>query len=202
MTIPRPRAVRSMRDHIIDVAVALTTESGWSSASITRVAQRANVVRQTIYNEFGSREGLGEAMIMREVEHFLLGVQREFVAHSDDLLEAIRGTVLSTLVRARENVLLHAIIGSTHGADTELLPFFSTHDVLIDMAKAVVIDQVRAYRLPIDEDRLILMVDLVVRYVISNIMVPGLPPEQIADGVTMVVERVLIVTLADLPLSE
>ena len=59
------------RERIVDAAVAMTTESGWSGVTMGALADRVGVSRQTVYNEVGSKEGLAEAVILRELARFL-----------------------------------------------------------------------------------------------------------------------------------
>ena len=44
---------------------------GWSSLTMSKLADRVGVSRQTVYNEVGGKEGLAEAMILGELERFL-----------------------------------------------------------------------------------------------------------------------------------
>ena len=45
------------------------------------VAAAAGVSRQTLYNEFGSKEGLARALVRREADGYLAGVERALAAH-------------------------------------------------------------------------------------------------------------------------
>ena len=131
-------AASSMRERIVDAAVRLTGEVGWSQVTMAKLADVVGVSRQTVYNEIGTKPGLAEAMILGELERFLGVVQLSFDAHPDDLVEAIRHAARSVLEHAEDNHLLHAVVSATHGADTELLPLLTTHaQSLLDAAKAV-----------------------------------------------------------------
>ncbi|AKS35390.1 TetR family transcriptional regulator [Mycolicibacterium goodii] len=71
----RPRAKQRMpyaeasrvllRDSILDGMRDLLLTRDWSAITLSHVAQAAGVSRQTIYNEFGSRQGLAEGYAMR-----------------------------------------------------------------------------------------------------------------------------------------
>jgi len=54
-----------LRDSILDGMRDLLLTRDWSAITLTHVAQAAGISRQTIYNEFGSRQGLAEGYAMR-----------------------------------------------------------------------------------------------------------------------------------------
>lgn len=51
-----------LRDSVLDAMRELLTRRDWSSITLAAVAEAAGVSRQTIYNEFGSRQALPRAM--------------------------------------------------------------------------------------------------------------------------------------------
>lgn len=59
---PEP-AGRSKRDAIIDAASAIFSESGYQGASIDAIAARADVSRQTVYNQIGDKEKVFKAVV-------------------------------------------------------------------------------------------------------------------------------------------
>ena len=58
--------VHPMRVRVVEAAVALTSEVGWSQVTMARIAERVGVSRQTVYNEIGTKVHLAEAMILSE----------------------------------------------------------------------------------------------------------------------------------------
>ncbi|MEV4431026.1 TetR/AcrR family transcriptional regulator [Streptomyces sp. R-07] len=76
---------------------------------MTHIATTAGVSRQTVYTEYGTKTAIGEALVMREVERFLLGIQEQLLAHPDDLTAAITAGTEYTLRTAADNPLLKAI---------------------------------------------------------------------------------------------
>ena len=63
--------VPTTRERVVDAAVRLTAQIGWSQVTMARLAQEVGVSRQTVYNEVGTKPGLAEAMILRELDRFL-----------------------------------------------------------------------------------------------------------------------------------
>ena len=52
------------------------------------VASAAGVSRQTVYNEFGTKAGLGEALARHEVDRFVGHVRAALDEHGDDVRAA------------------------------------------------------------------------------------------------------------------
>jgi AcrR family transcriptional regulator len=181
-----------MRERVIDAAVTLTTDVGWSQVTMARLAEVVGVSRQTVYNEIGSKPRLAEAMILRELDRFLGLVTVAFDAHPDDLVAAIRDASRAVLEASQDNKLLHAVVSATHGADTELLPLLTTHaGTLLATAKAVLVERVAPYDVALGPDRLEAAVDTVVRVVLSHVMQPSGPPAATADDIAWIAGRVL-----------
>ena len=64
--IPYAEASRVLlRDSILDGMRDLLLTRDWSSITLSDVAGAAGISRQTIYNEFGSRQGLAQGYAMR-----------------------------------------------------------------------------------------------------------------------------------------
>jgi len=192
LALPRPRRPRSTRDRLIDTAVALTAEQGWSAVTMAKLADAAQVSRQTVYNEIGTRAELAEAMILHELEQFLACVTEAFEGGDDDLLGAIRQASYAVLLRAQDNRLLHAIVSATHGADTELLPFLTSHSHgLLGFSTAIIREHLDRFDLRLTPEEAETAIDSVVRIVLSHVMQPGGSPEEIADDIAWLAGRVL-----------
>ena len=64
--IPYAEASRVLlRDSILDGMRDMLLTRDWSSITLSAVASAAGISRQTIYNEFGSRQGLAQGYAMR-----------------------------------------------------------------------------------------------------------------------------------------
>lgn len=62
---PRPDVAARSEAAILDAAEALFLEDGYDGVNLDRVAARAGVSRQTVYNRFGGKEQMFRAMIER-----------------------------------------------------------------------------------------------------------------------------------------
>jgi len=182
----------STHERIVAAAAGMTTESGWAAITMSRLAERVGVSRQTVYNEFGSKPRLAEEMVLRELAQFLAEVDRAFEANPGDIVAAIRAACRGVLELAQDNRLLKAVVSATHGADTELLPLLTTHaEPLLDTAKDVVRARVAAYDVALPAARLDAAIDLIVRVVLSHVMQPSAGPEATADDIAWLAANLL-----------
>jgi AcrR family transcriptional regulator len=183
----------TIRERIVVAATDLTTREGWSAVTMSRLADIVGVSRQTVYNEIGTKPALAETMILSELARFLENVDQAFLAHPDDLIDAIRAAVVGVLEFAEGNPLLHAIVSATHGADTELLPLLTTHaGALMGTAKMVIADHLSRYDLDdLTDAQKGFAIDAIVRIVLSHVMQPSGPAGEAADGVAWIARQVL-----------
>lgn len=81
--VPYAEASRVLlRDSILDGMRELLLTRDWSAITLSHVAQAAGISRQTIYNEFGSRQGLAQAYALRLADRLV-----------DQIEDAIDGNV-------------------------------------------------------------------------------------------------------------
>ncbi|MGP3972863.1 TetR/AcrR family transcriptional regulator [Streptomyces sp. 8N114] len=64
------------RETLLDAAHVAVRAQPWAVVRMVDVAAAAGVSRQTLYNEFGSKEGLGAALVDRLLEDFVDGAGR------------------------------------------------------------------------------------------------------------------------------
>src|SRR4051795_305974 len=115
---------RSTRDACLDAAYDAAVAGDGVRTRMLDVARAAGVSRQTLYNEFGSKDALAEALAMREIGRFIEGTERALDdAHPDDPIQAVAAAALFTFQQAGDNPLLKAaLIDDTSG----LLAFLTT----------------------------------------------------------------------------
>src|SRR6478736_5905842 len=104
-------ADRPVRERVLDATASITVGDGWGAVTMAKVAGLAGVSRQTVYNEYGAKPALGQAMVLRELDRFLTVVGRELDTH-DDLVDAIRAAAEQTLLLAQDNPLLNRVLAS------------------------------------------------------------------------------------------
>ncbi len=164
----------SLRQEIITAAVGLTTTTGWSTVTMSRIADLVGVSRQTVYNEVGSKPELAQAMVLDELTRFLAVVESSFDTFPDDLPRAIRSAVREVLQLAGTDVLLRAIVSGTHGEDVDLLPPLTTRaESVLSAARAVLAGRLSSYDLPLTARERAVATDAIVRLVLSHVVQPS-----------------------------
>ncbi|MFI7017752.1 TetR/AcrR family transcriptional regulator [Streptomyces sp. NPDC050164] len=106
------------RESLLDAAYTALARRPWSAVRMVDVAAAAGVSRQTLYNEFGGKDGLARALVRREADGYLAGVDRALTAHSDPR-DRLTATAEWTTAAARENALVRAMLT---GCWSERLP--------------------------------------------------------------------------------
>lgn len=172
---------RRLRDEIVDAARAQTIAGGWEAVRMASVAAAAGVSRQTVYNEFGNKAGLAKALAQREADRFIGDVRAALWAYHDDPRAAAYAAIAHTLTEAASNSLIKAILTSARGGCDDLLPYLTTRaELLLAEASGTLLEWADS-RLPAgDRARMAFAADSVVRLVVSHIVLPLAPPEQIA----------------------
>ncbi|WP_416333289.1 TetR family transcriptional regulator [Amycolatopsis echigonensis] len=173
-------------------AIELTARSGWSAVTMARLADHVGVSRQTVYNEIGSKAALADAMVDHHLDQFLAVVRDAFDRHPTDLVEAIHDAVRDVLDLAAGNLLLRAIASATYGADTELLPLLTTQaNTLITRTTAMLTQRVTTYQPDLTHEQVSVVIDVIVRTVLSHVMQPAQSPAHTADRLAWLAARVL-----------
>ncbi|MFJ2083129.1 TetR family transcriptional regulator [Micromonospora chokoriensis] len=170
-----------VRDSIVDAARALTVATGWDGVRMGAVAGAAGVSRQTVYNEFGSKAGLAEALARREVDTFVGDVRAALLAHGADVRAGAYAAIAHTLTTAAENPLVKAILSSARGGSDELLPYLTTRaEVVLTEASGALIEWAGDHLPRADQPTLAFAADTIVRLVVSHIVLPRAPIDQTA----------------------
>ncbi|WP_395573360.1 TetR/AcrR family transcriptional regulator [Streptomyces sp. BK79] len=103
------------RESLLEAASAALTHRPWSAVRMVDVAAAAGVSRQTLYNEFGSKDGLARALVRREADGYLAGVERALSGDPDDPRERLAATAEWTASAARRNALVRAMLTGCWG---------------------------------------------------------------------------------------
>ncbi|WP_326577676.1 TetR/AcrR family transcriptional regulator [Streptomyces sp. NBC_00487] len=106
------------RETLLDAAYTALVRRPWSTVRMVDVAAVAGVSRQTLYNEFGSKDGLARALVRREADGYLAGVERA-LATPADTRDRLAATAEWTVAASRNNALVRAMLT---GCWSERLP--------------------------------------------------------------------------------
>ncbi len=183
-------AKAQMRSAILDAAQDLMVARGWGAARMADIAARVGLSRQTLYNEFGSKDGLAREVVLRETRRFLDGISRVLDEHADDAERSTQAAVLFTLQQSADNPLLKAVLTSTR--DDDLLPLLTTRsEPVLLAARASLAAHLRREWPDLDEGDVHLIADSVVRLTVSHLVLPLEPPDVVARRLARLVHRYL-----------
>lgn len=97
------------REALLNAALSALTDQSWSAVRMVDVASAGGVSRQTLYNEFGSKDGLARALVRREADLYLFGVER-LLAEPADPVDRLVSVAEWTVSEARSRPLLRALL--------------------------------------------------------------------------------------------
>jgi AcrR family transcriptional regulator len=180
---------RTLRDDLLDAAAALIIERGFRRVRMQDVADAVDVSRQTVYNEFGDKWGLLEAVAARETERFLLDVNTA-IAEQADPIDGLRAAVERALTLAGENPLIKAAL-SQPGSDQASRLLTTRGQQVIELAHLRLGAHVREHWPEVPAEDATSCVDVALRVVISHIVTPGPPPAAVADQLARVLSPFL-----------
>ncbi|MDB1090086.1 TetR family transcriptional regulator [Streptomyces sp. ACA25] len=185
-------SVRSLlRERILDAAYERVAADGWDRLRMAHIATTAGVSRQTVYTEYGSKEAVGQALVMREVERFLVGVEQQLQDHPSDMRAALTAAVGYTLRAAADNPLLASVLTSPRRGDDGLLTHLTTRsEPLLETATAVLAAHVQQTWPQVDAPSRDLAVETLVRLTVSHIVQSSAPAEVAAARIAEVAVRI------------
>lgn len=180
---PYQEAARTLlRQTVFDAAREQLGRQPWSEITMADIASGAGVSRQTLYNEFGSRNEFGFAFVIHEAERFMDDVEKAVLEHTDDPRAAVTAALEHFLRTAGEDPLM-SILLSDDGTGG-MLPFVTTQGLpVVQWATArltSVIEEGWPEAAPADVKRL---AESLVRLAISYVTTPGESAEETARAV-------------------
>lgn len=167
----------STRERILDAAWAITSDQGWSAITMNRLGEAAGVSRQSVYNEFGGKQQVAEALIARELQRFLTAVDAGIAEGPTPGESVLRGGA-AVLRLAADNPMLKAALSAAAGSPSPLLPLLTSQSLpLIQTATSRVEAGLVATHPQVAGPHLTTAVDTIVRVVLSHVVQPGPPPD-------------------------
>jgi AcrR family transcriptional regulator len=175
--------LRALRlDRLLDASVTIIAEQGWERLSMTEVAHRSGVPRQSLYKEVGTKSDLGAAVVHREVSRFLDGVRTAIATHPDSIENGLGAAARFVLEHGKSNAVLHAVIRP--GRDPELLELLTVRpDAVLAQASAAIsaaIDGVSEA-----------LVDSMVRLTLSHLLQPTVSVDEAVTRIKKAVRGLL-----------
>lgn len=172
-----------LRESLLEAAGELMREAPWSEISMAAIATQAGVSRQTLYNEFGSRDAFAQTYALRVADRFLADVLDAFSVHRDDPHKALRHGFEVFLTLAAEDPMVRHIIVRDPGAD-ELLALFTTRGgPVVEMATVRIRGRMLELWPEADPGDAGVLAEGLVRMGISHVGLPTRSARQSADDV-------------------
>lgn len=173
--VPYPVAAKALLRETTFAAVReLLVDRDWGAVKMAEIAAGAGVSRQTLYNEFGSREALAQAFILAEVELFVSAVRGAVTANADNPTAALSAAFQVFLEAAEHDPLVRAIVAGD-GTDG-LLALVTTHgEPVLERATAQLCAVLQEHWPAASATDARLLADAVVRLAISYAALPGGP---------------------------
>jgi AcrR family transcriptional regulator len=139
------------------------------------VASAAGVSRQTLYNEFGSRDEFAQAFVIHEGERFMDGVDAAVREHFDDPRAAVTAALEAFLRNAGEDPLVRVVI--TDDGTGGMLPFVTTQGMpVVQWATARLTATIEEGWPQAPPEKARLLAETLVRLAISHVTTPSEAP--------------------------
>lgn len=183
-----------LRELALDAARDVVLDRGWAAVRMGAIASAVGISRQSLHGEFGTKDELGDALVMRETATFLDGVQARLAEHPGDLAGGVADAAEFMLSATRDDPLLQTILTRTPtiGGDQSLLPLLTTRgEPLIDHAMQIVGNWVTEQCPSTDASDLRVMVESVVRLAHSHLLTQTRTPSDAARDLALVACRCL-----------
>ncbi|HZZ51934.1 MAG TPA: TetR family transcriptional regulator [Pseudonocardia sp.] len=175
------RVRAQLREELLDAAATAVLAGGWQRLRMQAIADQVGVSRRTVYNEFGNKPLLAEALVLRVTERFLADVQATMI-EAADLVIGWERAVLSALRAAASDPLLNTVLAGTDSV--EFLPVLTSQGTaVIDYATDQMASAARQRWPELTEHSTRLAAEATVRLALSHIVRPGPSPEAAARDI-------------------
>ena len=182
-----------LRELALDATREVVLEKGWAAVRMGAIASAIGISRQSLHAEFGTKDELGNALVMRETAQFFNGLQTRLSDHPGDLAGAVAEAAEYMVSVARDNPLLETILTRTPaGGDVSLLSLLTVRgEPLLDSGVAVFGGWVAEQWPSVDPEDARVMVESVVRLVLSHVLTPTKTPAEVGADLAVVACRCL-----------
>ncbi|MGO9506683.1 MAG: TetR family transcriptional regulator [Mycobacterium sp.] len=184
-----------LRELAIDAARDVALDRGWAAVRMGAVAAAVGISRQTLHAEFGTKEELGNAVVMRETSVFFAEMENRLAEHPGDLAGGVSAVALYIFSAVGNNPLLQTILRQTPGGgggDVSLLPSLTTRgEPLIARPIAILVDWVEDHWPSADPTDVRVMAETIARLELSHILTPAKDPSDVAKDIALVACRCL-----------
>jgi AcrR family transcriptional regulator len=183
-----------LRELALEAARDVVLDRGWAAVRMGAIATAVGISRQSLHAEFGTKDELGDALVMRETTTFLDGVAARLAEHPGDLAGGVADAAQFMLSATRDDALLQTILtrAPANGGDQSLLPLLTTRgEPLIEHAVRIVDGWVTEQCPAASQADIRVMAESVVRLAQSHLLTPTKSPSEAAHDLALVACRSL-----------
>ena len=183
-----------LRELALDAAREVVLDRGWAAVRMGAIAIAVGISRQSLHGEFGTKDELGNALVMRETSMFLTGVEARLAEHPGDLAGGIVDAAQFMLSATRDNPLLQTILTRTpaNRGDQSLLALLTSRgEPVLEHALRIVSRWVGEHWPSVNPADSRVMVESVVRLAQSHVLTPTKTPSDAAWDIAVVACRCL-----------
>ena len=183
-----------LRELALDAAREVVLERGWGAVRMGSIAASIGISRQSLHAEFGTKDDLGNEMVLRETDVFFAEMEKRLSEHPGDLAGGVEAAALYVLSIARENPLLQTILTQTpnNGGDASLLPLLTTRGgPLISRPVGILLEWIGEYWPQAEVADVRIAAETIVRLGLSHILTPTQEPSDSATDIALVACRCL-----------
>jgi AcrR family transcriptional regulator len=184
---PYAQQVRELlHERLLVAADDLLADREWASITMADIARGAGVSRQTLYNEFGSRQEFAQAYVLREADRFVGIVEGAISDHAGDREKALTAGLTGVLYAATGSPLVQAILADEPTGG--LLALVTTQGAPVVIAAT---DRLAAFFLAtwpdLPEQQARVAADCATRLAISHTLLPTDSLERTAASIASVI---------------
>lgn len=178
-----------MRARILEAAWERLLRTGWDQVKMSDIARDVGVSRQTVHNEFGTKDQLAQAILDHEMEAHLSEIL-ELTWSAPSLELAVRTSLTWVVESARGHELLRRVIAdASAGRSARLLALITTESQAVIRPVRQALTEVYLERWGGEQAEVERLMDLMVRLAMSVMLLPS-----DFDDATMVEDIVQLVT--------
>lgn len=182
-----------VRTALLEAAYDEVVSGSWARTRMADVARGAGVSRQTLYNEFGTKDALAEALAEQHTLALLAGVDQQLAStHDADPIEVLRDTLEWVLDRAHEDPLVKTILVSAHEGGDTLLPLITTRaQPVLEQGSAHLLAFLSRHWPAVPRRTLRDLSDSMIRLIVSHVVLSTEPTQTTARVVSSLAALVL-----------
>ncbi|SEL95572.1 TetR/AcrR family transcriptional regulator [Rhodococcus maanshanensis] len=184
--IPFQQATRTLlRDSVLGAMRDLLSVKDWSEVTMTDVAAGAGVSRQTVYNEFKSRQGLAQAYALQLADRFVGAIEDSIYGNAGRPHVALVEAFTTFFQQSASDPLVQSLL--TGEAKPDLLRLITTDSApLLDHASGRLAETLERSWIQASPDEAGILSRGIVRLAISYISMPPDSDRNVAEDLARI----------------